>query len=253
MKILYLIVFNYLVVDELKFFRIINSRILQILNLRPSSTKARVDIIESSLGKAYIFNTYFQSFSIFNLTNTNIEEVKTNNVTWNTTLNETSLVQKIEIFRQLKIQSEKKADKVQSLQFEQLEMDAYGQSLKLRKGEWKEKIVFLLSKYTNEFGLNWWRPMWLLFVTALVFFIVIETIIYYNCYNSSLEENWFNFVIVNNWGNIFYFLDPVHKLADIQSGLQNCSIAKSLDYFSRIFSAFFIIQIISAFRKYYRK
>ncbi len=162
---------------------------------------------------------------------------------------------KREMYRQLKSSAEKMHDRVQSLAFQRMEMKAYNKVLCLTKGMFNlERIILFLSR-TNEYGQNWWRPIWLAALITFIFYIPIVIGIDPQLslvHTTHAEENHSLFELFWRWHGIYpQLLNPVHSLERMV--INPAAIHPStwwLDYGHRIIMAFFIFQTISAFRKY---
>lgn len=100
-------------------------------------------------------------------------------------------------------------------------------------------ITLYFNEKTNNFGLNWWRPIWLLLLFSSIFY---SSLLY------SLDIN----IVSGSWKNIFEFMNPVHSTNFIAKG---CWTGTSyfIDFLHRIVEGLLIFQIVVAFRKFTRK
>ena len=123
-------------------------------------------------------------------------------------------------------------------------MDAYNDSLSFKKGEFLDKFNLLVSKITNNYGLNWWRPIWIYFALTLIVFLILY-----------LVETEFHLRELSNIFNTTDFgrmLNPTH-------GFDNFEVIKPentgrviIDLIIRIIQGLLVYQTISAFRKFFK-
>jgi len=124
-------------------------------------------ISDSNLGKTQLFNFLFDTFTKVNILDSQISEITTTGVTWfeDKNLNveseskSDSSRKKREIYRQLKQASEKQGDKIQALEFQATELKAFKEYIKLKDKFYKNDRMILWLSQTNNFGLNWWKPL----------------------------------------------------------------------------------------------
>ncbi|WP_369178200.1 hypothetical protein [Candidatus Thiodubiliella endoseptemdiera] len=102
-----------------------------------------------------------------------------------------------------------------------------------------DRITLAFNYWTNEFGLNWWRPVWLLIIFSIVFYGLLLCS-FSDGYNSEY------------WQNFFEFLNPTHKTEFIAGECWGFW-SYTIDFSFRIIEGLFIHQTIQAFRKYSRK
>jgi hypothetical protein len=220
----------------------------------------------SNLGKGQFFNFSFDSFSKVAIFDSQISEIITTGVTW---FNDKQLtvesyprqdfyIKKREVFRQLKQSSEKQGDKIQALEFQALELKAFKQSVKTKEHFFNNDRMILLLSQTNDFGLNWRKPLYWVTGITILFFILIAIDI-------SPELKWLPARTLSDikitfqciFRNIFIFpqlFNPARAINRMFDGMEmEIKVSASLyflDALHRIILAFFIVQIVSAFRKY---
>ncbi len=101
------------------------------------------------------------------------------------------------------------------------------------------RIILAFNYWTNEFGLNWWKPVRGLIILSIVFYGLLLCS-FASDYNSEYLKNFFE------------FLNPTHKTEFIAEGCWEFE-SYAIDFFFRIIEGLFIHQTIQAFRKYSRK
>ena len=261
------IVFNHCNFNELVLDTFYNYSTFSIISAKAYGENSLVRITNSNLGKAHFFNTFFDSFSKIIIYSSVFTEIVTANVKWfephnlNPTLNKESheFAQKKEIYRQLKYALEKQGDRIGSLRFKSLEMRAFKEESFSDK-KWYNKIFdtdrfILWVGQSNDFGLNWPKPVLLLLGFSLIFYGLIivgvsEKLSYgINTSSESINQTF------NELKNYLYIwpqlLNPVHSLDRIfKSPVKIGLTVHFIDYLLKVFLAFFIFQIISAFRKF---
>lgn len=239
--------------------------------------KSRLRITKSSLGKTRFINMDMSLFGIIDIYDSFLEDIKYSNVTWfdKNQLNipkdglskeqkEIYIGQKREVYRQLKYAAEKQGDRPQALAFKANEFTIYHQLLDLRidqakNNKWQlrgEKWSLQLGLFTNRLGQNWLRP--------LIQIIVITFIAYPLFIIAALPElTWwpignkiaFGDAMSEMWhllGVLPQLFNPVRSLAKVFE-LENLPrIIYLWDTIHRIILTFYIYQIITAFRKYFK-
>lgn len=105
-------------------------------------------------------------------------------------------------------------------------------------------LIFLLSKYSNEFGRNWKLALWLwIIVLPLVcYLLLLLSIGRLFCINCNVDYNLI--------GQFFQFILPTHSTDFLGSGINLNGCSYFFDFLGRIISGFGIYQFITAFRRY---
>ncbi len=122
------------------------------------------------------------------------------------------------------------------------------------KDTFEEYVLLNLNRISNSFGMSWIRGIIFTCITALFFFVLINTL----GVKSSLLfvwgwEGWDSFGDVwKYYLNMFYLLDFKEKFKDLLTGksLELNALGETLFFVSKIFVSYGIYQTISAFRKY---
>ncbi|MDJ1505581.1 hypothetical protein [Xanthocytophaga agilis] len=241
-----------------------------------SGNSSQLNLINSNLGKAQLYDFSFRSFTDLKIINSIFSEIATLGIDWfndnqlSTSLHDTpniksikNLQSKREVYRQLKQASEKQGDRIQALEFQARELQVFKDYLILKhKGWWNNDRLILWLGQTNDFGLNWVKPLgWALVLTTLFwFFIVIAATKELSWFPATSSDDlwatWNAFTHCSTvWAQLFnptrslkqIFPEPSKVIPwhlDMNFGLS------LLDGLHRIIISFFIFQIISAFRKY---
>ncbi|WP_170252661.1 hypothetical protein, partial [Adhaeribacter aerolatus] len=231
-----------------------------------SKENSELRIWFSNLGKGQFFNFSFDSFSKVAIFDSQLSEIITTGVTWfsdeklivESYPRQDFYIKKREVFRQLKQSSEKQGDKIQALEFQALELKAFKQSIKTKEHFFKNDRMILLLSQTNDFGLNWRKPLyWVTGITTLFFILIAIDI--------SPELEWLparslpdiTTTIQCISDKLFIFpqlFNPARSINRMFDGMKiKIELTASLyflDALHRIILAFFIVQIVSAFRKY---
>lgn len=148
------------------------------------------------------------------------------------------IAKKRDTYRTLKNVMIRNNDQQEALVFYQKEIEHHWQITKWRK-EFANKMILAFNKYTNNFGLNWWKPL---------LWLIGFSIFLYSCLLNNLDMPVLVFEYWNNW---FEFLNPTHKTKFIQGSWDFGTYA--IDFSFRIIEGLLIYQTIQAFRKYSRK
>jgi len=261
------IVFNHSNFNSLNFDFFNNYSTLSIISAKSFNKNSELALSHSNLGKTHLFNTFLNTFEKVKIYNSVLTEIIVANVKWfednqlnaNITASSEEYTQRKEIYRQIKFALEKQGDRISSLRFKALEMSAYKNEM-FAKVKWYCKI-FNIDRFilwvgqTNNFGQNWLKPALIAIGFTLLFYSLIvvglsEKLVY--CFNFDLDSiglTWNEFV--KHAHAIPQLLNPAHVLSRIFPEYKNIGFGVYLfDYLQKIFLAFFIFQIISAFRKY---
>jgi hypothetical protein len=210
-------------------------------------------IDRSNLGSAILLNVALKNFDRVIIKNSILSDIQTVNVDWPDNLlveekkekEEKEIYRKKrELYRQLKHNAEKQHNRIQALEFKRKEMQAYRKELPnpFMSGD---AFILWLNNFANKHGLDWGRPLLLLFIFSVIIFILL---------------NWVNACF--NWESTvlkvsvyWQMLNPTHQLTRITgfeldetyAGMVHC-----LDFSHRLIVTFFIYEIVSAFRKFHK-
>lgn len=261
------IVFNLCSFNNLSFNYFYNYSTISIISAKSYGDNSELSIDHSNLGKTHFFNMFFNTFKFVTIYNSALTEIVTSNVKWfnpinlNTfaTLDSYGFVQKKEIYRQLKFALEKQGDRIESLKFKSFEMKAYQQEL-FSSPKWYAKI-FSIDRFvlwlgqTNNFGLNWFKPVILILCFGFLFYcLIIIGVSDSLAYSFNFSSHSFSTTFLELWRYIDalpQLMNPIHSLDRVFVKGEKLGFgAHFFDYTLKVFLAFFIFQIISAFRKY---
>lgn len=212
----------------------------------------------SNLGKAHFYMVDFSLYDKITLHSVVLTDVIISCVKWfdDKSLdvleeNESSnFNSRREIYRQLKYAMEKNSDRPQSLAFQSLEMNYYRKYLNLMaKSNYKDRFI-LWTGQSNDFGQDWWKATWIYIRLLLVFYLP------YAFYISNLtvmpsvieEVKQAGIALWDNLRLLTILSNPAHDLSKILNDPPG--IFYFWDMLLRLVTAYFIFQIVSAFRKY---
>jgi hypothetical protein len=155
-------------------------------------------------------------------------------------------------YSQIKKVFENRGDNVSALQYRALELETYRQELLLEntKSSRGEKINLWMHRFSNYYGTNWVRPIWVTIILGIVLFS-IYCLILGNKPGLNIDKF---FDLAKSYPD---FLNPLHKSDELEKkvAMINISsfwyfIANVWEYFCRIIIAFLIYQVVQAFRKH---
>lgn len=257
---------------ELIFTKLYNRTLISLINNKPESNDLTVK--ELKIENSYLGNTEFYDFdfSIYpkvRIINSRLDTIFTYGVKWfsdeklfvdeKENSHPKFLSQKREIYRQLKLASEKQSDRITALKFKAREVQAHYNLLRINKilsnnwfKYWGDIASINLGK-TNDHGQNWIKPLILIIGITLAFypFLMILSDPEITFGFNWTEEGWNLFCgkFVLHSHVIPQLFNPARRLLDL-FGNTNSFVLQLLDALHRIFLTFFIFQIVSAFRKF---
>lgn len=217
------------------------------------------------------FNEFnFNSFNFINLSNTSFNNIVATNVIWfeesqirinSSTINSSQSFRRIrEVYRQIKQSLISQGNQIDSLEFKAKEMRAYRNELVASAkegGKYKlsDKAIMTVNQ-TNNYGLSWWKPVWIICLLTLVFYI-IELPLFSKEINYTLAKSWEDVgvtfcVFWNNFNVFWQMFNPARKFSSIY-GENIIAFLYFLDFLHRLILGIFIFQIIKAFRRFASK
>lgn len=239
-----------------------NNGVIKFLNCNSfeNSQYSEILINQSNMGKAEFMKFNFASFTKINITNSVILESLFINCIWSKqniiskevyfdsaleTADKNSkavLAENLkEVYKQIKYACYKQGDNVQEQFFHGLEMNEYYKTLSFRTDLWT-KLILLLSSWTSNFGQSFIRPL----ISIIVVNILIFQVMYFL---GATKFNSYQIFNLNNYWNTFAsllnFMNPLHKNDPELTGGPFI-----LDTIARIFSSYFIYNIIRATRRF---
>lgn len=225
---------------------------LRSINKDKNIKAERFEIIESNLTGLSFNSCYFNTFKELSVKESKLDEIKCTATLWPTSVtSEEGKDKQFEIreaCRQLKFAMANHHDKVSELQFHALEMGAYRQIVRQKRFKFDslDDRFSLWAGNSNKFGMKWSHPFgW----------IILSVILHYNFILLSqyqpqalLKGYWTLF----NWKDFFLLFNPTHKFSSLSVGETTWGWTVLWDFLSKLWSAFFIYQIVAAFRKFRR-
>lgn len=211
----------------------------------------RFQIDNTSIGKTDFQSLNIASFArvimfdnIFsNIDYTNMQWKKEVEVGQFNNNDKTELAKKRDTYRTLKNVAQKNNDQPQALIFYAQEMKNHKELTCLNKNKIDNKkdiAILRFNDWTNEFGLNWKRPLFyqLIPISIAAYLGLLFTLGVPIC-------------VIGHWHYYFEFLNPLHKTQFIGNHWNFFTYA--IDFLFRIIEGLLIYQTIQAFRKYSRK
>lgn len=253
--------------EKLQFSGLTNSATISLAACSAiEEVESLFEVENSNLGKFELLNSSLESFSKVRITDSILIELVPVGVDWfedsnlEVSFDNTDHKERREIYRQLKQVCDKQGDRIQALEFQALELVAFRKEIKEDKGWFdKDRWILRFSK-TNDFGLNWLKPIyWVLGLTVFVFFPIIVA-----CASPEInpwpatslrdlevtrDVFWKHIDVLPqlfNPARWTFRLFPDVEQRDLGFGTH------FWDGLQRIVLAFFIVQVVAAFRKYVR-
>lgn len=222
-----------------------------------------LNLSDCDLGSTKFNDFGFDTFLKIRIDNISIDKINPTNSNWfsddvleigdgtQSKLNE--LKSKRELYRQIKQALKNNGNQIDSLVFQARELSTYKNELEISKEKtFGDKIIMWVSE-TNDFGLNWLKPVCIVSIVTLIIYILILPSISINIdYTiakdlTDLENSWKAFT--SNGKTLWQLFNPIRKFEDAYGKNANGFIY-FLDLLHRIFLGIMIFQIIKAFRKY---
>ncbi len=229
-------------------FKLYKINILKRKDIDETSNNEEFQIDNTSIGKTDFQSIKLDSFARVKMFDNIFTEVDYTNVQWKReievgqfgTSEKTEIAKKRDTYRTLKNVMIRNNDQQEALVFYTQEMKEHRKITLKNNGLLSiNRITLAFNYWTNEFGLNWWQPVWLLIIFSIVFYGLLLCS-FSDGYNSEYLKNFFE------------FLNPTHKTEFIAGECWG-SWSYAIDFFFRIIEGLFIHQTIQAFRKYSRK
>lgn len=251
--------FEKVLIDDL-----LNLKSISFSNLNEEYTKSQnssFKILDSDMGNWELANFNFDAFKKIIWKDSQIAGLRTSAVGWfkdsklesEGEYEPSTCLRRREFYRQLKQSSEKQGDKINELEFKRRELKAYKAALKIRK----EKKVDRFTIWTggsNNHGQDWIKPLLLIIGISIAFYpfliISIDPEISWSWFWSLEEWNRFSQGVRQNFSVFWQLFNPTRRLSDLFPTQTLKASVHFLDSLHRIVLAFFIFQIISAFRKF---
>ncbi len=223
---------------------------LNFINIEDQSRRGSISFIDSDLSELSFNSCYFESFKELVVKSSKLDKINCTATTWPQMVTSPEGKKKQfeirEACRQLKFAMAAHHDKVSELLFHALEMNAYRKIVRSKGWHprfWNDRLS-LLAGSSNNFGLNWFIPLVLITLFLTLNYIAI---LYSHC---PIDMRTSNFWCLFEWTDFFLLFNPTHRLDQLSLTGDIGGWTAFWDFFSRIISAFFIYQIVAAFRKF---
>lgn len=218
--------------------------------------------LNTNLGAARFNDFDLASFSVIRIDNVSLDNIKASNVKWfensqieigsNPTEEEKQRGIR-EVSRQLKYALASSGNQIDSLLFKAREMQAYRNELRTKGKKYSRPDRTIMTvNMSNNYGLSWWKPTWIVFLITLGFYLIMlpifSTEVDYT-YAKSWADVGNTFCAWINSLDVFWQLfNPARKFSSVY-GPVDSGLLHFLDLFHRIILGVFIYQIIKGFRR----
>jgi hypothetical protein len=275
------IILKDIVCEDVNIRSLANYSNLQFVNLQPLSEASKLSIVDSHLEKVTFVNSQLHNFKTYNIMHSNFSLIKSANTKWFTYeqlhenighLNkmladnpskgtrevvvehkEITFLEIKETFRQLKYAMDQQGDRVMSLRFRSYEMEAYFRALQITKKRHNiDRLILFLGK-SNEHGINWSRPLKILLIMTVCFYVILfyaaspDYVFGYGELNIKkfVSDLWEYKRVVPQMFN------PTHSVEKMfPEGFNISGYLMTFDLLYKIVFSYLVFQTISAFRKF---
>jgi len=263
--------------DRLTFSHFFNKALISLNNNNPDEGKGNPEqllIENSNLGNTEFYDFDFSIYPSVRIIDSRLDSIFTYGATWfeNGQLNVQEsegnrikiLSQQREIFRQLKLAAEKQSDRITALDFKAREVEIHAEIIKGKNvsanqsfKNWLIKIGDLTSIWigkTNDHGHNWIKPLLLILGVSTAFFLLLFVLADTEIsIVPDLSNKGFHYLFAKAHGHLAVWpqlFNPTRRVSDMFKVIEHPFWVYFLDGLQRIILAFFIFQIVSAFRKF---
>jgi|GEM_PF-4227522 hypothetical protein len=252
------LIFSDIVFHNLQISDFNNSGGLTFANCKGTS-ESRLIITSSHLSNSIFLSFDFKSFSRIKIESSVLHDIEISNpiLPKPSQLESDELAKKREIYRQLRHAVSKKGDSILTKELRAEELELFRKEKSNTSIFNRDRIILWLSS-TNGMGLNWSKPIFILLGFTFFFHLFavaahsnILTFVNPLCIS---EVDWSKtFSVYLSYGAYFWSMfNPIRNLQSILG--ESAGALNGWVYFwdglHRIILAFFIFQIVSAFRKY---
>ncbi|MDF2159387.1 hypothetical protein [Algoriphagus sp. CAU 1675] len=252
--------------EEIVFSHFFNKALVSLNNNKPKGKETNAEnllIENSNLGNTEFYDFDFSIYPIVRIIDSRLDSIFVNGVTWfesdqlhideSETDPKKILSQKREIYRQLKLAAEKQSDRITALEFKAKEVETHRLYLELGNVKKADRWAILAGK-TNNHGQDWIKPLWAIIFISFGFFFPLFFIAdpEINFWPDVSKAGWnFFWVKLSDHSKIIpQLFNPARRVSDMFDEIQYPFWVYFLDGLHRIVLAFFIFQIVSAFRKF---
>jgi hypothetical protein len=255
------LIFNKLRVKNFNIHYFANYSNLQLHNVSQLDDESFFEVKNSVLGTSNFFNLNFRKFRKLIIKDSQLIGASFTHVLWpknifisqkdyNNYETRDFTKQKI-VYQQLKQIMKGQGDIPTSLFFERKEWTAFRKFILKRDGWFKRfnDWFILWSNQSNDFGLNWLKPLVFLILTNLIFYALIVQCLN-PLKNHGFFTHWYTDFFWQRFHMYWHFLNPAHNLKHFAEDMLQNNCAMFLNVLMRVSSAYFIFQMVKAFRKY---
>ena len=226
--------------------------------------EAILNLINSDLGSTRFNEFNLKSFKVLRLNNVSIDKIRPSNVYWfdesqvEIEVHEQSESEKAkrkrEIYRQLKQALKNHGNQIDSLIFQARELKCLRDELyNSKKYGLGERLIMFVNQ-SNDYGLNWLKPVGIVFAITFLLYITIlpgisdKILFSFSFVKEDIVQTWN--VFINNFETFWNLFNPVRRFDLTYGEIIQSDWLYFLDFVHRIFLGIMIFQIIKAFRKY---
>jgi hypothetical protein len=226
--------------NNLEFTSFLNlgrARFDNITNCGTKKTNSSLIMTHCDLGKTRFSGIDFTRYPRINISDCTLTEIESSNTKWFSpdqldNLNEET---KRDLFRQLKHAMIRQGNRIDELQFQAAEMNAYHKTLSVRRDFW-DFLVLSIGKYTNNFGTNYILPAkWIVVFSFLIFLLWAQGLSFWD-----------------RWDSVFVVANRAHPIDYLVSKDMLTNAFVAVDFVGRILVGVLIYQLIVPFRKFAR-
>lgn len=227
-----------------------------------ATSNSPLNLSNTDLGAARLNEFHLASFDVIRINNVSLDRIKASNVKWfdndKLEIGSNPIEQEKqkgirEISRQLKHALSSSGNQIDSLLLQAREMQAYRNELKNSGNNYKpsDKVIMIVSR-TNNFGLSWWKPTWIIILITLGFYNIMLPIFsteidYVIAGDLEDVKNTFS-EFYSNFDVFWQLFNPTRKFSTTYGAIDSAWL-QFLDLAQRIILGIFIYQIIKGFRK----
>lgn len=200
------------------------------------------------LGRLNFINSDFSSFTLY-IHSTKLNDIFLAGSRMPKKVKSDTLLQERVAYAQLKKLHDQHGDQVAAAEYFAEEMNAYYKSIRFRKDP-SEKIALFFNRISSNHGTSWSLALTITLGSSFIFYWLFCLSLGYTL-NWRHSGHWYTFVDLMSY--ILHFINPLHKLEDFKplSATEDFSgWTRFIDGASRIFIAYFVYQLIQAFRKH---
>jgi hypothetical protein len=243
-------IFNFYILDinDLLFADYVNYGQINLISI---NIKKILYFTSSDVGKLSFINCYLDSTEIF-IRSSKIIDSSIIGGSFPVKFVDTHIKNQLEALSQIKKIYENRGSQKDALEFYSREMNALNESLNWKDNFW-EKITLWFNKYSTNHGVDWKQGLKSTFYVSAGFFLLYIVSLWSYTPNLIKWDYWCEFF--NVLSQYFDFINPAHKTDIVAEKLsvEPNPVSRTIEGLSRIFIAYFIYQLIQAFRKHGKK